>query len=76
MKILSVRTRQDEIDRRLGELCARSDCNEVALLMVERLDLALHGTSWARDATPRQVWRQLLAKVEQLAATDRQGAMR
>ena len=34
--------------------------------MVIQLDEALHGRTWARDASPQEVWLALLAEVREL----------
>jgi hypothetical protein len=53
--------REAELDRLLMDRCAAACCcTETATLMTEWLDRALHGTSWARDASTREVWMTLL----------------
>ena len=37
--------------------------------MIVELDVALHGKSWARDQSPIQVWRGLIAEVRSLIET-------
>jgi len=37
--------------------------------MIVELDVALHGKSWARDQSPIQVWKGLLAEVGSLIET-------
>lgn len=51
-----------------------SEMTEVAQLMIQQLDLALHGQTWARPRTPRQVWADLLGKVEALVASSGRAA--
>ena len=36
------------------------------IVMIAELDAALHGTSYARDASPREVWEGLLREVSNL----------
>jgi hypothetical protein len=38
------------------------------IVMVTQLDVALHGASYARDASPKEVWEGLLEEVVGLAA--------
>jgi hypothetical protein len=55
-----------ERDDRVQRLLADHPCetaNEVALVMLEQLDRALHGETWARPEPSRQVWDALLAEV-------------
>lgn len=35
--------------------------------MIAQLDVALHGTTFARDASPGEVWDELLAEVIDMA---------
>ena len=37
-------------------------------LMTEMLHIAVHGSTWARPETPRQVWLDLLAEVQRMRA--------
>ena len=57
-------------DDRIAELLREHPCttaNDVALVMAEQLDVALHGHTWARPDPPMAVWRSLLAEAAQLA---------
>lgn len=57
----------ESIDVELTELHRHHPTAEMAAaaqLMVQQLDLALHGYTTARDATPREYWRQLLDEVQ------------
>jgi hypothetical protein len=58
----------EEIDSQLMDLCAASCCAQTATLLTEWLDRTLHGDSWARDASTRQVWQSLLSEVHRLNA--------
>jgi hypothetical protein len=52
----------------VGELLREHPCqtaNDVALAMTEALDVALHGATVARPATPATVWERLLAEVRE-----------
>jgi hypothetical protein len=57
--------REAELDRLLMDRCAAACCRETATLMTEWLDRALHGDSWARDASTREVWVTLLDEARQ-----------
>lgn len=50
---------QEQLDAAL-----KADPAELARLMVAQLDVALHGSTWARAAPPRAVWLELLAEVQ------------
>ena len=39
---------------------------EIRMEHVQQLDEALHGTTWARNASPMSVWNQLLEEVKEL----------
>jgi hypothetical protein len=43
-----------------------AEVNDARLEMVEQLDIALHGQTWARSASPREVWESLLDEVRRL----------
>jgi len=58
----------DDHDDPVAKLIGEHPCttaNQVALAMVEQLDTALHGTTWARPETPMAVWHGLLEEVRQ-----------
>jgi len=58
-----------ERDEQLGGLLdplratPSSEADEIARLMVQQLHIAVHGDTWARPESPRQVWLQLLREV-------------
>lgn len=57
--------REPRVDR-IGELLLDHPCttaNDVALTMIEDLDIALHGSTTARPETPKDVWAKLLDEV-------------
>ena len=54
----------------LDAATAAGDLTEAAHLMTAQLDVALHGSTWARPASPRSVWLDLLAEVQRLAGRD------
>ncbi len=41
---------------------------ELLQLMTGMLHIAVHGSTWARPETPRQVWLDLLAEVQRMRA--------
>jgi hypothetical protein len=59
--------REHELDQLLMDRCAAPCCMETATLMTEWLDRAVHGDSWARDASTRAVWAMLLDEVRHMA---------
>jgi hypothetical protein len=59
--------REAELDQLVMDRCAAACCTETATLLTEWLDRALHGTSWARDASTREVWMTLLDKARRFS---------
>jgi hypothetical protein len=55
-----------DLDRELAELHRRHPVPEMADAaqnMTQQLRIAVHGSTWARPAPPRDVWLGLLAEV-------------
>jgi len=48
--------------------CPTVEMAELLQLMTGMLHIAVHGSTWARPETPRQVWLDLLAEVQQMRA--------
>lgn len=61
-----------ELDRELATLHSShptAEMTEAAQNMVRQLHIAVHGDTWARPASARDVWLELLAEVVALKAT-------